>query len=113
MNWGEGRIYILNKYSDMYIHRGKMTYYINNRDYCLAYQKQWREKHKEYIEEYKAKYNADPANQEKMKTFKKEYYRINKEYLNEKIECECCGSIISRNSISRHKKSNKCKNHIK
>lgn len=47
-------------------------------------------------------------NKEKQKEYDKEWYQKNKEYQREKIKCDVCGSIMSRDSISRHKKSKKC-----
>jgi len=46
---------------------------------------------------------------------KKLYFNANKEIINEKrrekIKCNHCGSEIRKDSLSRHKKSNKCKNY--
>ena len=67
----------------------------------------------DYQKEYKAKYRAKPENKEKEKTYAKQYREAHKSYINEKIVCENCGATISRNSISRHKQSNKCLNHNK
>lgn len=66
---------------------------------------------KEYHKEYDKKYYED--NQDKIKDTKKKYYEANqaniKEYHSTKIVCEC-GSEITRNSLSKHKRSAK---HIK
>ena len=55
------------------------------------YNKQHYQNNKEKILEYNKQYY-------------KQYYQNNKQYLSEKVECEC-GSVVSRNNITRHKKS--------
>jgi len=54
-------------------------------------------------------------NKENVKEYKKQYYETNKENISEKIKkkvvCDHCGSEITKTCLSRHKKSNKCKNY--
>lgn len=88
------------------------------------YGKQWRENNKDYQNEYyennKDKLNEKMKewrenNKDKLKEYKKEYNENNKEKINEKqkekIQCDLCGSIITRVNLSRHKKSIKCQEH--
>ena len=63
----------------------------------------------DYQKQYKAKYRADPVNKEKEKTYAKKWRDANKDYIKEKIKCDNCGAMISRNGIAEHKKSKKCK----
>ena len=37
-----------------------------------------------------------------------EYYSENKERLNEKVECILCGTVISKNHLSEHRRTKKC-----
>ena len=82
------------------------------REAYLLHLKQYREDNKDKIKEGKAKYRAQPVNQEKEKAYAKQYREANGQYLKEKIICDNCGCSISRNSIARHKESKKCMNHI-
>ena len=90
-----------------------MSYYSNYRDAILEYQRQYREENKDKIKEGKARYRAEPTNQEKEKTSSKQYREENRQYLKEKIICNNCGCAVSKNGISRHKESKKCMNHNK
>ncbi len=69
-----------------------------------------KEQKKEYSKEYHKKYNE--INKEKLKKQKNEYYKNNKEKLKEqrkeKTLCEC-GCVMRRDSITKHKKTNKHK----
>lgn len=58
------------------------------------YKKKYRQKTKEYWNEYN-----------------REHYQKNKEYLFEKIPCEC-GSVITRTNMTRHKKTQKHKDYM-
>jgi len=60
--------------------------------------KEWRVDNKEKIQEYQKQYHE--ANKE-----------IQKQKLKEKVICNNCGSEITKSCLSRHKKSNKCKNY--
>lgn len=52
---------------------------------------------------------------QQMRTNTQRYYKENKEEINQKqktkIECSNCGCMIVRNSIARHKKTEKCINY--
>ena len=69
-------------------------------EYRLVNKDEISTKQKEYHE----------ANRDKINTRKKEFYKANRELIcqkaNEKIKCEC-GSIINRNSKSRHMRTKK------
>jgi len=78
------------------------------KEYHKKYFKEYREKNKEEIKERDKEYYEQ--NKEKIKQQHKEYYEQNKEKINEKITCDICGSISTRNHIARHKKSKKCIN---
>jgi len=73
-----------------------------------------REKY--YIQFFSASLNCrNPfRNDGETKEYHKEYYEKNKEEIlerqNEKNTCDICGSVISRNYMSKHKKSKKCIN---
>ena len=82
------------------------------REAYLLYLKQYREDNKDKIKEGKARYRAEPANQEKEKAYAKQYHKENGQYLRERIICDNCGCVVSRNGIARHKESKKCMNHI-
>ena len=56
---------------------------------------------KEYYEQNKAKMNK----------YTKEYDEKNKQYRHTKIECDICGSYVSRQNIPKHKKTKKCLKH--
>ena len=60
------------------------------------------------IKEYKKQWNKQyrEENREKLNEKDRKYYQENKERLSEKIPCEC-GCIIRRDSMSKHKKTNK------
>ena len=59
--------------------------------------------------------NAYQKNKEKLAERKAEYYQKNKEELNEKrkekVPC-VCGSIVSKNNLARHNKSQKHQNYL-
>ena len=74
---------------------------------CMIKRRAYKENHKEHVKaaskewynnnkEEKAKYYLD--NIEKIKAYK-----------SDKINCDCCGSIVGRASIAKHKTSTKCK----
>ena len=89
----------------------KKEYYEKNKDKIAEKQKEWREDNKEQILEKTKQYrenNKDKIkeylekNKEAIAEYKKEY---NKKY-KEKVTCEC-GCIIRKDSLIKHKKSNK------
>ena len=79
-------------------------YYQDNKEYF----KQYRENNKEHIKEYKKEYCKN--NKELIAERDKKYKEANKEAIaerkKEKVTCEC-GCIIRRDSLAKHKKSNK------
>jgi hypothetical protein len=83
-------------------------YYENNKDKCLEYQKEYREKNKEMIKEKGKKYYD--LNRQSHLENKKKYHEKNRELINEKqrkkVICEC-GIECNYNALSRHKKSKK------
>ena len=86
-----------------------MSTYSSDREARLEYGKQYRQNNVDKIKEGKARYRADPANKEKEKIYAKQWREEHKTYINEKIKCDNCGCIVSRNSMHGHKKSKKCK----
>lgn len=95
--------------------RSRKEYYDDNREQILEYKKEHYLKNRDVILESKKLYYIDNKNQilEKQKLYYNdnkdriaEYYQKNKIKLKEKVECEC-GCIVSRYSLSRHKKTKK------
>ena len=92
-------------------------YYQDNKDKITEQQKQYRQDNKEHRKQYRQ------DNKEKIAVQKKQYYQNNKEKISEReakyrqdhkekneAKCECeCGVVVSRNALSRHKKSKKHK----
>ena len=70
---------------------------INNNKIKRNYNK----KHKDKIKDYNQEYYKN--NQDKYQDFNKKHYELNKEFLKEKITCEC-GSIIARHCKKDHEK---------
>lgn len=83
------------------INNKKKQYYQNNKEDILKNVKEYRENNKNSIKEYKKEYYKN--NLEYFKEYRKERYENNKEQLSQKIQCEC-GDIVSKGSLSRHKK---------
>ena len=74
---------------------------------CMIKRRAYKEKHKEHVKEAsKEWYNNN-------KEEKAKYYLDNiekfKAYKTEKINCDCCGSVVGRASVAKHKTSTKCK----
>ena len=77
---------------------------------CMIKRRSYKEKNKEHFKEYdKSWYNINK--EEKLKYYKDNLQTI-KARTSEKIMCDCCGSIVGRASIAKHKKTDKCKNLI-
>jgi Rieske Fe-S protein len=110
----------------------KKKHYEANKEIINEKSKNYREANKEKIAETdRKKYEANKekiaerakkyrnANKEKIAEDQKNYYEANKEQIAEykkeyqkiKIICEHCGCETNKNDLSRHKKSNKCKNY--
>ena len=71
-----------------------------------AYKKQWREDNKEHLQNQWKEYYEEHKNEISKK--KTEYRNNNKDYINEKIKCNVCGSMVSRHGIAKHHQTNKC-----
>ena len=80
---------------------------------CRERHKQYVSNNKDKVKEGKARYRAEPTNQEKVKISSKQYREANRQYLKEKIICNNCCCAVSKNVMSRHKESKKCMNHHK
>ena len=102
----------------------RKEHYEDNKEKILEQNKQWYEKNKEERRKQINEYNQN--NMENLKKKQKEWYENNKEKLREKhkqynddnrekrcekVNCDKCGSEVSRHSLLRHKKSLKCQNH--
>ena len=93
--------------------RTDKEWYQDNKEKILEKAKEYYQKNKEEISENKKKYRK--ANIDKIEEYQKQYRNDNREVLNEKTKekviCDHCKSEINRSSLSRHKKTNKCKNY--
>jgi len=82
-----------------------------NKDKFVNYIKQYQEKNREKLRERDKHYYQ--KTREKVREQQKQYQEKNREKIREqqaqKIECPICGSVVSRNSISRHQQTAKCK----
>lgn len=83
-------------------------YYHDNKKSILEQHKTYREKHKEKIREYKKNYQVEHKKEISEKN--KNYYQKHREQISEKgrekITCEC-GSELTIQHLSRHKKTKK------
>jgi len=77
--------------------RTKKEYHQDNYEKFLEYQKQYRKDNREMYLEYSKHYRQD--NHEKISEKKKE-----------KTTCDHCGSIVRKDGISEHKRTQKCMN---
>jgi len=72
--------------------------------------KEWREKNKEELNKKQKEYRE--KNKEEISKRHKKWYEKNKEERNkkkrEKIKCEKCGCMITRNGLKTHQKTMKC-----
>lgn len=90
-----------------------------NSCYPQRSQKEWYHKNNEVILQRAKEYyieNKQEILQKVKDRYEKNKQRIlqkAKEYREEKIECNHCGSKVSKGNFSRHKKTEKCRNHIK
>jgi len=88
-------------------------YYENNKKIILEHNKKYRENNKKIILEKQKKYRE--ANRETRAEYDKKRYEDNKEIINEKkkekIVCNNCGCEVRKDTLSRHQKTNKCKNY--
>ena len=81
-------------------------YYEEHTEKIKEYRRKYCDEHNERIKEYMQVYNEEHS--EKIKENKKKYYQEHSEKLKEKVECEC-GCVITTNSITRHKQTDKHK----
>ena len=92
-------------------------YYQNNKEKIQEQHKEWCQNNKDKMQEYKKEYyqnNKEKIEQQKKEKYQKnkdkiqqqmkEWYQKNKDKFNQKVTCEC-DSIVSKNALSRHKKS--------
>ena len=108
------------------LQRGREKYQ-ENREKLIAKAKDYYEANTDKVKAYKSRYQQDnkevlakkarqhyEENKEAINRRKQQYYKDNKEALGirqaEKIECDCCGSMIRRSNILAHKKTTKCIN---
>ena len=74
--------------------------------------KQYRQEHKEELNEKRKQYKLD--HKEEINEKQKQYYQDNRETINkkqlEKVQCERCGAFSTRANLSHHKKTKKCMN---
>ena len=86
-----------------YIEEHKEDY----KEYHKLYNEQYRQEHKDILNEKGRKYYQD--HKEERKQYEKKYREEKKEEMNEKIECEFCKKTLSKCSMYRHLKICKCK----
>jgi len=109
---------------------GEIIRLIGTINKCIAGRtdKEWRVDNKERLAEYdKMSYRKNKdKNKDKRKEYNKKYYNDNRDKLieqvkkydndnrdkiKEKVECDKCKSIVSRKSLTRHKRTKKCLNY--
>jgi len=101
---------IINKYKPTLNGKKAFTTEEERKDYEKEWYKNNKERIKEYSKEYKAK-NKDIIKEKNKKYREKNKEQINQKY-REKVECDICSSIVSRDGLTRHKKRDICKNSI-
>lgn len=88
----------------------KKQYRQDNRDKISEKGKQYRQDNREKISEQKKQSYQD--NRDDILEKQKQYYQENREKIleniNQKITCEICGFIGTKNHLKRHQKSKKC-----
>ena len=69
------------------------------------------ESHKKYNAEHKEQRQQYYQNHKEHRAeLSKEWQTKNREYLTEQIVCDKCGRTITRQNMSKHKKTHKCMN---
>jgi hypothetical protein len=103
--------------------------YEKNKQEILQQRKDYREENKEKIAHRKKEYYKE--NKQEILQQQKEHYEENKQEIlqqqkeyreknkqeiaqkkKEKVECNNCGSVVTKSHLLRHKRTNKCQNHI-
>jgi len=119
--WGEWEMLKIEDYpcKDVYEAKNRERYWIkelkpilNTNEPCRT-EKEWRTANTQRLKEYNDKYKEE--NKEQYKKLYKKWYEINGDKKNErkreKVECDKCKNIVSRNYLTEHKKTLKCQNH--
>ena len=113
-----------------YPERSHKEYYKENVDKILQQRKEYREKNKEKIAHRKNEYykeNKQEILQQQKEYYKnnkqeilqqqKEHYEKNKQEISQqrkvKVECDNCGSVVTKRYLTKHKRTLKCQNHVK
>lgn len=110
---------IMEKYSNLSIPQYSKQYYDKNKDTILAKAKtdnyknakKYRNKNKDKIASKQKEFYIN--NKEIVMAIHKKSYIKNKDKINEPTPCNICGSIISKQNLSKHKRTKKCMNFIK
>ena len=108
----------------------KKEHYEKNKQEILQQRKDYREENKEKIAHRKKEYYKE--NKQEILQQQKEHYEENKQEIlqqqkeyreknkqeiaqknKEKVECDNCGSVVTKRYLTKHKRTNKCQNHVK
>ena len=76
-------------------------------DNCRKQQATWGDQNQQHLKEYREKYYEE--HKEHKNLMSKEWRDRNKEMLSGKVRCGTCGSIVCRENMLRHTKTQKCK----
>ena len=87
------------KYCEEHYQENKQYHKQYREDHKAEY-KEYREKHKTEYKEYQKQYRED--HKEYYKQYREQYREENKAEINEKIECEYCSKLLSKQNMSRH-----------
>ena len=74
-----------------------------NRDHVRQMQADWRSANQEHVKQIIADWRS--ANQEHVKQTNADWKSANRERLQEKVTCDVCGGVCSRQCLGRHKRS--------
>ena len=78
-----------------------------NRDHVRQKQAEWRSANLEHSKQTIADWRS--ANRERVKQTNADWKSANRERLQEKVTCDVCGGVFSRQCLDRHKRSEKQK----
>ena len=81
-------------------------YYEDNVDKIRERHKKYYEDNVDKLKDRKKLYREDKA--DKIKEYRKEYYEKNADKIKEKVCCDICGSLLSKQYLTRHQKTTKC-----